>query len=386
MRSKDDFTQFLDEPIINIPEGWLEAFASIEYLNLSLNELQALAEEDSRHQQIFESITIWQEATLTPSGDEPTGAEWEVTIIGPKTPDDLVTIEGKQFIRSKNGRLYDIVKLRDSVPQWEGIKVYDNHLTDEEFERRQGMRSVDSEWLGTIVNPFWDEAAKAIKGIFKVVKESLATKLLSAFKAGVLNTIGLSIDTFPIINSEANLGGKRLPIIEGFKKILSVDLVAEPAAGGSLDRLLAANNNIGDGTMELTLTDEVKDFLSQTVKSTLTAALDEIVVVGYGTQERAKVTGAISTVSSEEINALPHSVAHFSLFMGFEGDIEDAGATRSNHWIYPSGKVDVVWTDAPQSPPEGMFVSFASLKDRSDCIETLDKVGANYKFKITNHK
>ena len=34
-------------------------------------------------------------------------------------------------------------------------------------------------------------------------------------------------------------------------------------------------------------------------------SLSEIVVVGYGTQERAKVTGAISTISSEEINALP---------------------------------------------------------------------------------
>ncbi len=65
----------------------------------------------------------------------------------------------------------------------------------------------------------------------------------------------------------------------------------------------------------------------------------------------------------DEINALPHSVAHFSLFMGFEGDIEGEGATRSNHWIYPGGKVDVIWDDAPDTPPPGMFVSFASLKD-----------------------
>lgn len=65
----------------------------------------------------------------------------------------------------------------------------------------------------------------------------------------------------------------------------------------------------------------------------------------------------------DEINTLPHSVAHFSLFVGFEGDIERAGATRSNHWIYPDGKVDVVWTDAPDSPPPALFVSFASLKD-----------------------
>ena len=34
-------------------------------------------------------------------------------------------------------------------------------------------------------------------------------------------------------------------------------------------------------------------------------ALSEVVVVGYGTQERAKVTGAISSVSSEELNQLP---------------------------------------------------------------------------------
>jgi all-trans-retinol 13,14-reductase len=114
-----------------------------------------------------------------------------------------------------------------------------------------------------------------------------------------------------------------------------------------------------------------------------TLVIDDGRAVGVRTAEgeeiRAKFVisdiGARETVNSllpggsghqgwiEEINALPHSVAHFSLFMGFEGDIEDAGATRSNHWIYPSGKVDVVWTDAPDNPPQGMFVSFASLKD-----------------------
>lgn len=66
-----------------------------------------------------------------------------------------------------------------------------------------------------------------------------------------------------------------------------------------------------------------------------------------------------------EIRALPPSIAHFSLFMGFEGDVEDAGATRSNHWLYPTGKVDAVWMDAPEGEPPGMFVSFASLKDPS---------------------
>ncbi|MBT8413598.1 MAG: NAD(P)/FAD-dependent oxidoreductase [Boseongicola sp.] len=65
----------------------------------------------------------------------------------------------------------------------------------------------------------------------------------------------------------------------------------------------------------------------------------------------------------DEIQALPPSIAHFSLFMGFEGDVEQAGATRSNHWFYPDSKVDAVWDNAPEGDPPGFFVSFASLKD-----------------------
>ena len=64
-----------------------------------------------------------------------------------------------------------------------------------------------------------------------------------------------------------------------------------------------------------------------------------------------------------EIRALPTSIAHFTLFLGFEGDIEAAGATKANHWIYPTGEVDVLWTDAPDNPPPHMTVSFGSLKD-----------------------
>ena len=49
---------------------------------------------------------------------------------------------GAKYIHSKNGRLYRLDALRESAPEWEGVKVYDNHLTDEEFNERAGMRSV----------------------------------------------------------------------------------------------------------------------------------------------------------------------------------------------------------------------------------------------------
>ena len=65
-----------------------------------------------------------------------------------------------------------------------------------------------------------------------------------------------------------------------------------------------------------------------------------------------------------EILSFAPSLCHFSLFLGFEGDVEAAGATRSNHWIYDGWQTDTLWTDLAEQPePPGLFVSFASLKD-----------------------
>ena len=65
----------------------------------------------------------------------------------------------------------------------------------------------------------------------------------------------------------------------------------------------------------------------------------------------------------EEIRALPSSIAHYTLFLGFEGGIEVAGATKANHWIYPTGEADVLWTTAPDGAPPCMIASFGSLKN-----------------------
>ncbi len=64
-----------------------------------------------------------------------------------------------------------------------------------------------------------------------------------------------------------------------------------------------------------------------------------------------------------DIRALPSSIAHFTLFLGFEGDVEAAGATRANHWIYPTGQADVLWTTASDGAPPCMVASFGSLKN-----------------------
>lgn len=66
-----------------------------------------------------------------------------------------------------------------------------------------------------------------------------------------------------------------------------------------------------------------------------------------------------------KIRSLPSSIAHFNVFLGFEGDIEAAGATKANHWLFPDGETDVVWTDAPDTAPPQMTVGFGSLKNPS---------------------
>ncbi|MEO1040087.1 MAG: NAD(P)/FAD-dependent oxidoreductase [Pseudomonadota bacterium] len=66
-----------------------------------------------------------------------------------------------------------------------------------------------------------------------------------------------------------------------------------------------------------------------------------------------------------EIRALPSSIAHFNMFLGFEGDIQAAGATKANHWLFPAGKTDVIWTNAPDEAPPQMTVGFGSLKNPS---------------------
>lgn len=64
-----------------------------------------------------------------------------------------------------------------------------------------------------------------------------------------------------------------------------------------------------------------------------------------------------------EIESFTPAICHFDLFLGFEGEIDRCGATRSNHWFYESWETnDAIWTSL-DAPIPAMFVSFPSLKD-----------------------
>lgn len=143
-----------------------------------------------------------------------------------------------------------------------------------------------------------------------------------------------------------------------------------PVGGGSViaDRLLATIRSAG-GEARAGVTVDGLIFEGDRVVGVSTSDGEEIyaenVISDIGARETVdklipEDRGPREWVA--EIRSFGSNICHFSLFLGFSGDIEAAGATKANHWLYPTGETDVVWTDAPDLPP-AMFVSFASLKD-----------------------
>ena len=64
-----------------------------------------------------------------------------------------------------------------------------------------------------------------------------------------------------------------------------------------------------------------------------------------------------------EVNTFNPSICHFEMYLGFEGDIADYGATKSNHWFYETWDMNAsLWCNIHE-PIQSMFVSFPSLKD-----------------------
>jgi hypothetical protein len=201
-----------------------------------------------------------------------TGRKWDVTVMGPTPETPLVAIQGREYVQSRNRRLYAIDGLRESVPLWDGVKVYDNHLTPDEFAQRAGMRSFLGEGVGVLTEPYFDEDTKSLRARLSVVDNAAAQKLLEAWNADVLKHIGLSVDTLPKMGRSIRYEGEEWPVLEGFERIFSVDVVSNPAAGGAFNRLLETRQTQSEEEQAMELTDEkLKDMVSKAVADALAA-------------------------------------------------------------------------------------------------------------------
>jgi all-trans-retinol 13,14-reductase len=65
----------------------------------------------------------------------------------------------------------------------------------------------------------------------------------------------------------------------------------------------------------------------------------------------------------QAIRDMAPGISYLSLFIGLEGDIEAAGGSCANHWIYESVNVGTQWQNPADEDAPGIFVSFPSMKD-----------------------
>ena len=66
-----------------------------------------------------------------------------------------------------------------------------------------------------------------------------------------------------------------------------------------------------------------------------------------------------------EIAAMAPSNTYVALFLGFSGDLREAGIDGANHWIYetPAGPDALNWHDPTDADAPSVFVSFGSVND-----------------------
>lgn len=83
----------------------------------------------------------------------------------------------------------------------------------------------------------------------------------------------------------------------------------------------------------------------------------------------------------EQVRAFAPGLSYVALYLGLDGDIQAAGASSANHWIYESEDIAAVWERPAQEDAPSLFVSFPSLKDpdargrpTAELIATMDAV------------
>lgn len=165
--------------------------------------------------------------------DDGVGSKWRVTMIQPGT--------------SKNGRRYLPKVLAEAAPLYEGVQSFDGHRT--EAERRAsatrnlvGFHSeVEVADDGSLRSTFTiSESAPHIRQLF-----------LTAYKNDLPDLIGFSHDIRGV-SAPAVEAGQRISDVTKIVGVNSVDTVADPAAGGRIERLVASSQK-GAGVMAPTL-------------------------------------------------------------------------------------------------------------------------------------
>jgi all-trans-retinol 13,14-reductase len=144
-----------------------------------------------------------------------------------------------------------------------------------------------------------------------------------------------------------------------------------PEGGGaSFAREFARGVSAGGG--ELRTGAEVQAILMERERVTGVRLADGSVIGSECVVSDAGARNTLRLLPSEDVPyewaadalMIEPSVGYIGLYLGLEGDVEAAGASRANVWVHEDWNINRLWRD-PASEPDApaMFVSFPSLKD-----------------------
>lgn len=143
--------------------------------------------------------------------------------------------------RSGNRNYYSDAVLREGAPLFEGVRVFAKSDAEHSAGKGKDVRNLIGGVYGVRFVEGKTPDTGALVGTFKPLdpNDAAVTKMTEAVKRGMQDLLGLSIDAFAKTRKR-QVGNERLTEAERFTKVMSVDLIVEPGAGGGLDRLTEA--------------------------------------------------------------------------------------------------------------------------------------------------
>lgn len=159
--------------------------------------------------------------------DAPTGTQWEVEIIRPGW--------------SLNGIYYPAAALRASAHLFEGVHVYyfGDSASGHHTNPTQKVQAALAGWIEGVSAREDGAVVGTLHFLQGGVAEGVRTTLVDAWKRGKKDLIGLSIDAHGVVQA-GTAEGRKGKLVESLSRVLSVDVVLKPAAGGRFTRLVAS--------------------------------------------------------------------------------------------------------------------------------------------------
>ncbi|MFN3302787.1 MAG: hypothetical protein ACK44A_03605 [Roseateles sp.] len=142
---------------------------------------------------------------------------------------------------SANNNYYADAVLREAAPLFEGVRVF----VKSDAEHIKGGGKDVRNLIGGIYGVRFVEGASAdtgcLVGTFRPIDpaDPAVTKMTEAVKRGLAGLMGLSLDA-DAKTAKRKRGSTTVREAQKFLRVHSVDLIVEPGAGGSLDRLTEA--------------------------------------------------------------------------------------------------------------------------------------------------